>query len=116
MVTPGLYEHYKGPRYRVLFVAPWVWDGRSPVADALLLVIARPAPAVQIQAGGGLYGELLFIAKWSTNTNDVSEGLPIVIYVSLSEQGRVSARTVKEFEERVPTEATRPPRFQRIGD
>jgi hypothetical protein len=126
MVTGGLYKHKSGNLYRVLFVAEWVWDGRSPIADAELLVIARPAPAVQLRAGGGLYGKLLFTAKWSSNTNEVFEGQAIVIYIALYGEGRVAARRLKEFEEAVETaaEAAGPgstqfetvPRFERIGD
>ena len=122
VVRAGLYRHYKGNAYRVLFVAKWVWDGRSPTADAELLVIARPEPCVQLKSGSsGLYGKPLFTARWSSNTNDVGEGLPIVIYVALYGDGRVAARRLDEFEERVDAPSCadtdrRAPRFERIGD
>jgi hypothetical protein len=125
VVTAGLYRHYKGRDYRphdyrVLLVAEWVWDGRTPTTDCELLVIARPAPAVQLRAGGGLYGRPLFTARWSSNTNDVFEGQAIVIYVALYGEGRVAARRLKEFEEEVdvgaPELGLRGARFERIGE
>ena len=122
MVTAGLYKHYKGNVYRVLFVAKWVWDGRVPAADADVLVIARPEPCVQLKSGGGLYGKPLFTAKWSSNTYAVGEGLPIVIYVALYGDGRVAARRLDEFEERVDAPCAdggpshRVSRFERIGE
>ena len=123
MVTAGLFRHYKkSDLYRVLFVAKWIWDGRSPTADADVLVIARPEPCVQLKSGSsGLYGKPLFTAKWSSNTNDVGEGFAIVIYVALYGEGRVAARRLDEFEEVVDAPSCsdanrRVPRFERIGD
>ena len=121
MITAGLYKHYKGQTYRVLFVAKWVWDGRSPAADADVLVIARPEPCAQLKSGGGLYGKPLFNAKWSGNTSEVGEGSPIVIYVALYGEGRVAARRLDEFEEVVDAPSCsdanrRVARFERIGE
>jgi hypothetical protein len=77
MITPGLYKHYKGSHYRVLF-----------------------------------------IAKNSNNGPDEDEN--VVVYVSLSEPGRISVRSESQFEEKV-VEAKFPPlppvkRFERVGD
>lgn len=103
MIKPGVYQHYKGPLYRVLFLAEWMGDG-VPKADATMLVEIMDGSWVGICSTRRTYTSgsrfSILTAKWSGNTNDVADGDPIVIYVSLSESGRVSARTVKEFEQR----------------
>ena len=117
MVTAGLFRHYKGNAYRVLFVARWVAFGKQPTPDAELLIVARPGPAVQL-VSSGLYGEPLFKARWSGNTNEAHEGDAIVIYVALYGEGRVAARHLDEFEEVIDTGVAgiRRARFERIGD
>lgn len=71
MIEPGLFQHYKGAFYRVLFVAKDSDNG-------------------------------------SNNDRDV------VVYVSLSEPGRISTRHLEEFDQVLPDENKR--RFQRVGD
>lgn len=80
MVTPGLYRHYKGAHYRVLFLA-------------------------------------------KNSTNGADEDRNEVVYVSLSEPGRISVRSEEEFESTVqPREnpeglvEDRTLRFTRIGN
>ena len=78
MIYPGLFQHYKGSFYRVLF-----------------------------------------IAKDSNNSGNDGN---VVVYVSLSEPGRISVRSEAEFDEDVEYElegSTAPlttKRFARIGD
>lgn len=66
--------------------------------------------------------EVVMRARWSTNTNDVLPGNAVVIYVSLYGEGRVSARTLVEFEEHVDAPCAiggpshRVARFKRIGE
>jgi hypothetical protein len=74
MISPGLYRHYKGPHYRVLFIA-------------------------------------------KNSTNGADEDRNEVVYVSLSEPGRISVRSEIEFGERVGSDGTdNIYRFTRIGD
>ena len=123
MIEPGLYRHYKGKLYRVLFVAPW-WSGQDQLkADDVLDVVVRDGDVgVQWLDGSN---NTIFEARWSGNDFirlDVDE--PIVIYVALYDEGRVAARPLKEFEERVsapcfanvPGETHDVRRFERIGD
>lgn len=114
-VKPGVYKHYKGNSYRVLFVAPW-WSAQDQLkADDQLSVVA--------------YNSRIGI-KWHTNVAPVLDVLwsgndftrldlddQIVIYVALYGDGRVSARTVEEFEEQVqqPGDTFKRPRFEWVG-
>ena len=76
MITPGVFQHYNGGFYRVLF-----------------------------------------IAKDSNNSGNDQN---VVVYVSLSEPGRISTRNESEFDESVLVGSTSTrtwtPRFKRIGD
>lgn len=126
-VKPGVYQHYKGNLYRVLFGAEWC--GETPTTDALCSVFvagiesdASPTRAVGVARAGASWGLPLFEARWSGNTNSVKPYQHVVVYVSLSDSGRVSIRTVKEFEEtvRVPCKEWRGefhdvPRFRGVS-
>ena len=121
VIKPGLYKHYKGNLYRVLFVAEWVEElGRrlELTCDAALVVGMREVydEDVELTVGTCSLDTPLLLAKWSGNDNVVAKGEPVVIYVSLSGEGRVSARTVKEFEEKGRLGTMDLPRFERIGD
>jgi hypothetical protein len=115
MVTPGLYRHYKGPLYRVLFVAEWVrCETLVPdklchvsIVDGWLGVICMPN-----------FGTELMTALWSGNdTHAAQPEEHVVIYVALYDTGRVAARPLDEFEERVDVMGGGSVlRFERIGD
>ena len=129
MVTPGLYRHYKGPLYRVLFVADWL-SKTAPESDEVLevfLVANRIYVSdVRDKEDREHFGDGLILdnVRWSGNTSRVNDerNKRVVIYVSLSDDGRVSARTVREFEEMVDVPCAdggpshRVPRFERIGE
>jgi hypothetical protein len=132
MVTAGLYRHYKNQKlYRVLFAAEW--DVRDfPDEDAVLAVYveAHDDKSVSVRVrprekgNPGFYGSAgLFDARWSGNSTTVYIGEPIVIYVALYGDGRVAARPLREFEERVNVPCSEfrgqrhdVARFERIGD
>lgn len=122
MVTPGLYRHYKGPLYRVLFVADWL-SKTAPEPDEILqvfLIASRIYVSdVRDKEDRVHFGEGLVLdnVRWSGNTSRVNDerNKRVVIYVSLSGEGRVSARTVKEFEESIGDGAPSV-RFERIGE
>jgi hypothetical protein len=119
MITPGLYRHYKGKSYRVLFVAPW-WSGLDDTLqpDQLIHVTSNEYAAGEGLDGVGLVTsatELSFLTvKWSGNNGTVRLEECVVIYVALYAAGRVAARTVAEFEEGIKETGGR--RFERIGD
>ena len=119
MITPGLYRHYKGPVYRVLFVAKWNGPEVPLPPDTEIGVYFLGGRAAW--ANEGTSGSLLTV-KWSENGGRALFQDPIVIYVSLSAEGRMSARTMREFEESVDAPCAdggsshRVPRFERIGE
>lgn len=127
MIKPGLYKHYKNQKlYRVLFTAGW--DGQPPNENEETYVVCdRDNETLCFvhrrgQKKGGPYA-MLFYARWSGNDSKVAPREQIVIYVALYNEGRVAARPLKEFEERVdvpcadnPHETHDVPRFERIGD
>lgn len=124
MIEPGVYEHYKSTpaapkRYRVLFVARW-YDGNYNIGEPFTPGIDGP---VSICMAGGLKvfphsnGDSGFLeARWSGNSTSVVHEEPVVIYVALYDDGRVAARTLREFEERVDLMGgASVRRFERIG-
>lgn len=121
MIETGLYQHYKNKKfYRMLFVAPW-WGAPGVVAENALVHIASHFHGAQVSPEP--IEHPLMLALWSGNVGvRVVSSEPIVIYVALYDDGRVSARPLKEFEERVDDKAgtltvvRRVPRFERIGD
>lgn len=121
MIDAGLYLHHKsGNKYRVLFVGTW-YDGMHkigepfvPDTDGLVSINgdAKVFPHAEGDSG-------LFTARWSGNSTHVVHEEPVVIYVALYGDGRVAARPLKEFVERVTLDGFRStdvPRFERIGD
>jgi hypothetical protein len=114
MVTPGLYRHYKGPLYRVLFVAECRGIDKLE-ADEVLRVGDADGQYTEIVKEQLWHRELNFShlldARWSGNTTRVAAG-PVVIYVALYDTGRVAARPLDEFEEHIDGV----PRFERIDD
>lgn len=128
MVTPGLYRHYKSTEaapklYRVLFVVPWWSHGAILKPDTPLYVAAYDdGIGIRTSPSGG--SEPFLKALWSGN-GDLCPGLDeyVVVYVALYGDGRVSVRTVKEFEALVPNgdnahlyQKSLVSRFERIGD
>jgi hypothetical protein len=128
MIESGLFRHYKGNLYRVLFIAPW-WSGQDQLkADDRLDVVAYD-DSVGVR-WHDTSNSTIFEARWSGNDFirlDVDD--PIVIYVALYDDGRVAARPLKEFEESVDVPCPAPqahntpfagvdrvPRFERIGE
>lgn len=127
MTSPGVYKHYKAGRlYRVLFVATWAHSEEWIVSDADLLTFVS-GPAIFVQrapetTGGYFRGTPLVGVKWSGNDGHLHAHNRLVVYVGLYGQGRVSARTLKEFEENVDVPCAdgvvdkhTAPRFERIG-
>lgn len=114
-MTPGLYRHYKGNLYRVLFLAEWAGEA-PPASDAVLPVGMREVydEPVELTVGDSA-DTLLLEARWSGNTSVVNLDERVVIYVSLSGSGRVSARSEAEFEESI-SDGAPGLRFERIGD
>lgn len=117
MVTPGLYVHSKSnKRYRVLFAADWL-DSPPTNPDVLCKIVLGGTSCLVI--GPELFREekfnILFTARWSGNkpckVND-----PCIVYVALYDDGRVSVRSVEEFEEVVQLNGKDVPRFVRAED
>lgn len=124
-VKPGVYKHYKGNSYRVLFTAEW-FTRDMPDEDALVAVYAEANSDQSVSLrvrlrekdNPGFYGGAgLFDARWSSNSTTVYLGTLVVIYIALYGDGRVSARTVEEFEEQVqqPGDTFKRPRFEWVG-
>jgi hypothetical protein len=114
VIKPGVFKHYKGNLYRVLFVAPWWSVLREPLQPDQFLYVAPNEYGVGLLTSSTSNSFLM--AKWSGNDGVVRLEEPVVIYVSLSDHGRVSARTVREFEEKGCLGTMDLPRFERIGD
>ncbi len=119
MVTPGLYKHYKGNSYRVLFCA--VWRERVTPADDVEVVLGcdstgRELYACAVGSSGQVPAADLLLARWSGNTH-IEYAETVVVYVALYGIGRVSVRPVREFEGQVPRLDGGPgtePRFIRV--
>jgi len=118
VIEPGLYKHYKNQKlYRVLFVAEWNGQDAAP-----LLVPDEPIE-VHASEDHGVYAcrlsndKELLTAKWSGNTGVLHNNEPVVIYVALYDDGRVAARSLQEFEERVDMMGGGSlPRFARVDE
>lgn len=122
MVTPGLYRHYKGNDYRVLWILPW-WGGYAKVVtlrpdDLVHVCVSSDERLDEIGVrSADMHNCAILTAKWSGGDETKLTYLEgrIVIYVSLSTPGRISARTEKEFEETI-SDGAPGLRFTRIGD
>ena len=117
-IEPGLYVHSKSNKhYRVLFLAQWL-DGRDPEPDVPLGVHVLDSDGVALwvwrQASSSQHKPFM-LAKWSGNKPCAWRD-SLVIYVALYDEGRVSVRTVAEFEEIVQINGKDVPRFVRVGD
>src|SRR5690349_17770408 len=120
VVEPGVYRHYKGGLYRVLFRAPF-WGHRAVIAPDRLLSVCVSMDIVGVRLSSGTE---FMTAKWSGNDGDGAVAMDelLVVYVSLAEHGRVSVRTAKQFVEQVGCSMreaapgfTTVVRFERIG-
>jgi hypothetical protein len=116
----GLYKHWTGNHYRVLFEAEWL-DGSDPQPDQLLGVHAmvlhsfsEPVFRVWPYPHTARHKHSL-LARWSGNT-PCTWNEPCVVYIALYGDGRVSVRSVKEFTEIVNIDGKSVPRFVRVGD
>jgi hypothetical protein len=117
-VEPGLYKHYKGNLYRVLFVVEWSGALGEPSLEPDENVLVRADDNKGLCACRRTdfweykLDDVEFLeAKWSGN-NGVVFDLEQVVYVALYGEGRVSVRTAKEFAEDADAGG---PRFERIG-
>lgn len=112
-VEPGLYQHYKGRLYRVLFVAPFWGHGTYGLLPDDLLFVCSGVDNIGVR----LASDTAFMtAKWSGNGSELTSDGPVVIYVALYDEGRVAARPLKEFVENVDAApGVREQRFKRIG-
>jgi len=129
-VSPGLYKHYKGNLYRVLFLAGYSESDSAPlkpddglvvwhsISSGEVLVSKRVDWMVKTNVG-------FLNIKWSGNEGvSPAKGESIIVYVGLYGEGRVSARTEKEFAEMVSVLCDLPkcaveherPRFERVGE
>jgi len=110
MVEPGLFRHYKGNFYRVLFLARHD-AGRVLEPDEEVLVFAvqeegllyfSPAKELEAQAKtvGGAVCDLEILRAKNSTDGKPAPGSTYVVYVSLypSSGGRVSVRELSEFE------------------
>jgi hypothetical protein len=115
VVSPGVYRHYKENLYRVLFVVTWADYERPDLDDDVCIYI--DGNGLGAVCGHRKPARCVLTVKWSGNPCApgeeacVSAGDAVVIYVSLSASGRVSARTEIEFEQMVEGVA----RFARIA-
>lgn len=131
-VKLGLYRHYKStdaePKlYRVLFTAIWSDDENPrPTPDARVYLFPGSDVGHFKRVKIPLFASTrntesdfaAMVAMWSGNTGGGLElGELVVIYVALYGDGRVSARTVEEFEEQVqqPNDTFMRPRFEWVG-
>ena len=120
-----MYRHYKGNDYRVLFTVTWADYERPQADDDVLIFIDGTFGRVGFSAVCGhrqRQPQNTFMkVKWSgnpcepTDANCVSAGDAVVIYVSLSNPGRLSARTEIEFKEKLPGDL-KIERFKRRSD
>ena len=114
----GLFKHFKGAFYRALFTVEWI-AGSRPAPDDELSVVMVDSVWLGIHkdypATSGMYFDLLK-ARWSGNSDAVVPVEHVVVYISLSVPGRVSARTKAEFTEKVVVDNRLVSRFERIAD
>jgi hypothetical protein len=97
-ISPGLYKHYKGNLYRVLLVACWS-SQEAPKPDGVVSVwVSQDSCEVLVSKSAG-WLDGVFDARWSGNDADVSSNEGVVVYVGIYGEGRVSARTEKEFDQ-----------------
>lgn len=118
-IKSGLYRHYKGKLYRVLFTAAWFGTRESLKPNTPISIYVQPRLGAVV-VSDVTHGNDVFKAFWSGNGEYRAESdEAIVVYVALYDNGRVSARTVWEFEERVAVDgfsSSDVARFERIGD
>jgi hypothetical protein len=109
-IYSGCYQHYKGPRYRVLFVCPFILTPDLPsLEDDEVQIITRFNRIYAVEKRLWHYfddiehrtesktSQWILTAKQSTNGGISRETRDVVVYVSLSDEGRVSVRDVEEF-------------------
>jgi hypothetical protein len=111
---PGIYQHYKGGKYRALFLTKYIGDPIEPADSAPLSVCLQPdgtVVALEQDKQHLLIGNIL-VALWSGNEGaSVHHGDLLTIYASL-ENGRIAARPWKEFGGRTMlADRTTPRRF-----
>jgi len=106
VVEPAIYRHYRDNLYRVLFTVTWAdYERPEPDDDVCIYIDGDKLGAV---CGHRKPPRCILTVKWSGNPcapheeTCVSAGDTVVIYVSLSPSGRVSARTEIEFEQVLP--------------
>ena len=110
MIAPGLYRHYKGNYYRVLFAPVIFTEGEHADVDGVEVAPLAPNDEVVVYVSDDHFlcacpasvfpvGKFLrlALAKWSGNGAHLA-GDRVVIYVGLYGDGRVSARDLSEFE------------------
>jgi len=121
MVEPGLFRHYKGNFYRVLFLARHD-AGRVLEPDEEVLVFAvqeegllyfSPAKELEAQAKtvGGAVCDLEILRAKNSTDGKPAPGSTYVVYVCLYGDGRISVRELSEFESFA---VSGEPRFKRV--
>lgn len=121
MADPGLYQHFKGPRYRVLFSLTWVDYERPENGDAISIYAdASSSNGLSAVCGHRKPPRTILTATWAGGGGapecdaSVSAGDEIVVYANLD---GVFARTTIEFEQQIRATdgALIATRFQRVG-
>lgn len=96
-LRPGVYQHYKGGRYRVLFTAhtPDVFEKYAE----LLVVFVGPDGNIYLarESRIAMSHVQLFVVR---NSSDKPMCGPCIVYVSM-DHGTVNVRGEEEFKERV---------------
>jgi hypothetical protein len=137
MSRPGVYEHYKGPQYRVLFMCPLILPQGFKLSENDDIdicfrdgrIIAVPHEVYQTllvidQFVDTKHALWLMSAKNSSNDDSklkAKTSHQVNVYVSLGDngEGRISVREVGEFEQFVQVDKNFPttaPRFKFLHD
>lgn len=97
VVPAGLYRHYKGGMYRVLFTARSVFSRPlQPNEEAVVYVDNSRVILVGLKSDVEVRGGVLFLAKNSTD-GELRLHTNMVVYVALYGDGRISVRDAEEF-------------------
>lgn len=123
-VAPGLYKHWKGNLYRVLFLVRYAGHDIGNDDDVVVYVddsYVDPIEGIHLlccpKADVDHTRVLPIVAaKNSTDARAVKDDDILVVYVALYGNGRVAVREAGEFVMLAKSETLKVPRFERIGD
>lgn len=116
-VDPGLYRHYKGNLYRVLFLVKYDdLNVLGPDEDVAIVAYSNydstPAHLAAWRGKGADIGKSATVVLVAKNSTDgpTPDGSTLVTYVALYGDGRVSVREIGEF----TADVMGVPRFARV--